>query len=223
MRELVINLHGIGVPHDAVGADEKRYWWSSEALARLLDRVAAVPAAANPRISLTFDDGNASDAVLVLPQLHKRGLAASFFVCAGRIGNPHYLDRSMIRDLLDAGMTVGSHGMDHVDWCSLSAAGLDVEIGDARRKLEDVAQREVTTVGIPFGSYNRRVLGRLKRERLECIYTSDRGMARTTARIKPRETLLAEMQDRDILRDLAEHPPWVRVRRSLSRLYKRIS
>ena len=111
MRELIINLHGIGEPHAAVDANEKPYWWSVEAFYLLLDQLSEIPANTDPKVSLTFDDGNASDALLVLPQLHKRGLFASFFVCAGRVGKKHYLDRSMIRDLRGAGMGVGSHGM----------------------------------------------------------------------------------------------------------------
>jgi len=184
----------------------------------MLDR----PLNADPKISITFDDGNASDALLALPELAKRKMIASFFVCAGRIGKRHYLDKAMIKDLLDAGMSIGSHGMDHRDWRSLDSRNLDVEIGIARRKLEDVTQRPVTTVSIPFGSYDRRVLSHVKQEPWECIYTSDRGLARFGSKIKPRETLSMDMQDRDVLLWLAMPPVVsVRIRRALSGLYKR--
>jgi peptidoglycan/xylan/chitin deacetylase (PgdA/CDA1 family) len=223
MRELVINLHGIGTPHEFVDAGERPYWWRLEPLRRLLDRIVETVAIGGARIALTFDDGNDSDTRLVLPELHKRGLTAGFFVCTGRIGKPHYLDRAMIAELLDAGMTIGSHGMRHVDWRLTSPAELQAEIGDARRMLEDLAQRPVTTVAIPFGSYDRRVLGRLKREPLTSIYTSDRGTAETGARIKPRETLDADMQGRDVLSELAKlAPPWTLAQRSLARLYKQL-
>jgi peptidoglycan/xylan/chitin deacetylase (PgdA/CDA1 family) len=223
MRELIINFHGIGAPHSTVPADERRYWWSLEALTGLLDGVAARPADADPQISLTFDDGNESDASLVMPELLSRGLTARFFVCAGRIGRRNYLDQFMIRDLISSGMVIGSHGMNHVDWCALSDAALHTEIGDARRKLEDLTQQHIKGVAIPFGSYNRRVLNRLKSERLECIFTSDRGIAQRGWRIKPRETMLADMQGLGLLQVLLRTPPaWTRARRGLSRLYKRI-
>ena len=77
---------------------------------------------------ITFDDGNQSDAKIALPALVKRGLRASFFICAGRIGRPGYLDRVAIRDLLDAGMEVGSHGMRHLDWRKIDDTTLNVEI-----------------------------------------------------------------------------------------------
>src|SRR5262249_21408654 len=161
MRELILLFHGLGEPHHRVVPEELPYWLSTASFTSLLDKVLEYSTNAGLRISITFDDGNASDAYLAFPELVKRGLFASFFVCAGRIRKKHYLDNSMMKDLLAGGMSIGSHGMDHRDWRLLDSLALDVEIGDARRKLEDVIQRPVTTVAIPFGSYDRRVLKRL--------------------------------------------------------------
>ena len=223
MNELILLCHGIGQPNNGVGSEELAYWLSPAAFCDLLDQVAECPTSAEFRISLTFDDGNASDACVALPELSKRGLSASFFVCAGRIGKRHYLDKSMIKDLLEAGMSIGSHGMDHRDWRTLDSIALDVEMGDARRKLEDISQRAVTTVAIPFGSYDRRVLNRLKRDPWACIYTSDRGTARSWAKIKPRETLDVSMADKSLIRKLSAGPSLrIRLRRGCARLYKRL-
>jgi peptidoglycan/xylan/chitin deacetylase (PgdA/CDA1 family) len=223
VRELILNFHGLGEPHAEVDANEMRYWWRASSFSRLLDQLLEFPTNNDPRIVITFDDGNASDALLALPELSKRGLDAGFFLCAGRVGKKHYLDQAMIKDLLAAGMSIGSHGMEHRDWRTLDSLALDVEIRVARLKLEDLAQRPVTAVAIPFGSYDRRVLQRLKRESWECIYTSDRGIAHSTSQIKPRETLDADMQDGNILGKLLEAPSLRgRIRRLLSRLYKRL-
>ena len=148
-------------PHNLVDPLEARYWWSVDAFARLLDRILDYPFDASPKISITFDDGNASDYLFALPELAKRRLKASFFVCAGRIGTKNYLDGSMIRDLLGAGMNIGSHGMHHLDWRTLNLDRLDVEIVEARRKIEDVSQTAVEIVAIPFGSYDGRILKKL--------------------------------------------------------------
>ena len=223
MRELVLSLHGVGDPHRWVDSEELPYWISVRSFTRLLDEVVELPKTSELRIIFTFDDGNASDALVALPELSKRGLQASFFVCAGRIGKEHYLDDSMIKDLLDGGMSIGTHGMHHRNWRILDAITLEEEIADARRKLEDVVQRPVTTVAIPFGSYDRRVLNRLMRDSWDCVYTSDRGKARSSAKIKPRETVDVTMPDENILRTLSAPPPWgMRIRRELTCLYKRL-
>jgi peptidoglycan/xylan/chitin deacetylase (PgdA/CDA1 family) len=221
MKELILLFHGLGEPHHLVDQKELPYWLSLASFTRLLDQVSECSTNANLRMTITFDDGNDTDAYLAFPELSKRGLCASFFVCAGRIGKKHYLDNSMIKDLLDGGMSIGSHGMDHRDWRMLGPSALEMEITDARHKLEELVQRSVTTIAIPFGSYDRRILNRLKRDRWECIYTSDRGIARSSARIKPRETLDVTMQDANLIRKLSANPALhIRMRRRLSRLYK---
>ena len=221
MRELVLTLHGLGEPHAGVDEEERQYWWSGSAFAHLLDSIGDRPDRVNPKISITFDDGNASDALLALPELAKRNLKASFFICAGRVGTKHYLDKSMIADLVEAGMHIGSHGMYHRDWCTLSASELGEEIGGARRKLQDVSGTSIEIVAIPFGSYNRRVLKRLKQEPWACIYTSDRGTTFSAAKIKSRETLHASMQAVDVLPGLVRESSMnTRVKRAIARFYK---
>src|SRR5262249_24536225 len=135
-QELILSLHGIGTPHVGVSADESFFWITRQKFATLLDSIAAMPEAAVP-IVITFDDGNASDAAIALPELAKRGLNAIFFVCAGRIGVPYYLDQPALADLLAAGMEIGSHGKDHRDWRYLDDAALCAELGDAQRRIED--------------------------------------------------------------------------------------
>jgi peptidoglycan/xylan/chitin deacetylase (PgdA/CDA1 family) len=221
VRELILNFHGLGEPHALVSEQERLYWWSASSFARLLQLISERSIAANPQISITFDDGNESDALVALPQLTKYQLKATFFVCAGRIGKAHYLDKAMIKDLIDSGMCIGSHGMHHRDWCVLGPKELDEEIVDARKRIEDVSRTTLKTVAIPFGSYNRRVLLRLKQESWDCIYTSDRGVAYPTAKIKPRETVYASMQNRLLLSEFTQSPSFdIRIRRGLTKIYK---
>jgi peptidoglycan/xylan/chitin deacetylase (PgdA/CDA1 family) len=199
-RELILNFHGIGAPHQAVGSDERRVWMSRERFVALLDHVSALRATQAVPIAITFDDGNASDATIALPELCKRNLKAAFFVCAGRLGAPEYLSRATVRELLDAGMEVGSHGMHHRDWRNLDDVTLDEEVGTARQRLEEACGRPVSTVAIPFGAYNRRVLARVRAEGFACAYTSDRGHARRKAWLKPRNTLRVDSIEDDISR-----------------------
>ena len=74
--------------HDGVSAEELFFWITRQAFTTLLDNIVAAQAKVDVPITITFDDGNASDAVIALPELVRRGLKAAFFVCAGRIGVP---------------------------------------------------------------------------------------------------------------------------------------
>lgn len=185
-RELVLNFHGIGTPGN-VSQGEAAVWMSVERFNDLLDYISAPPA--GPPISITFDDGNVSDVAIALPELRRRRLKATFFLCAGRLDEPGYVSRADVGALLDAGMEIGSHGMHHRDWRTLGENALDEEIDAARRCLEEVCRKPITDVAIPFGSYDRRVLARLRSAGFARVFTSDRGLSRPAAWLKPRTTL----------------------------------
>ena len=217
-RELILNFHGIGVPHRGVDPEERKVWMSRENFTTWLDHINTSRKVQPTPISITFDDGNASDVKIALPELCKRSLTATFFLCAGRLQSEEYLDRAAVRELLDAGMEVGSHGMHHRDWRTLDARALEEEIGTARRMLEDTCGRGIAAVATPFGSYNRRVLKQLRAEGFARVYTSDRGLARQHAWLKPRNTLGASSTQDDLARLLVGMPE--AVLRAAYRVYK---
>ena len=136
--QLILEFHGIGSPHGGVtDKNEPMYWLSRETFVSLLQAIVVTREGDLP-VAITFDDGNESDALIALPELAKRNLKAIFFVVGGRIGMPHYRDRAALRDLVSAGMEIGSNGMHHCDWRKLNSMTLHVEVHDARRRIEDL-------------------------------------------------------------------------------------
>lgn len=219
-RELVLNFHGIGTPHPGVSPEESAVWMSRESFVAVLDRISAVRTSARIPIGITFDDGNSSDAAIALPELSKRRLVATFFICAGRLGVSEYLDSQAVRDLLSAGMKIGSHGMHHRNWRNLDETTLAEEVSTARRHLEDVCGKPVNEAAVPFGSYDRRVLTRLRAEEYACVYTSDRGLARSGAWLKPRNTLGGNASLEDVAHLLANSQSPSSILRDAYRFYK---
>jgi peptidoglycan/xylan/chitin deacetylase (PgdA/CDA1 family) len=221
-ERLVINFHGIGEPPPWADADERRSWCSERSFLAVLDRIPQVSAQWRLPIELSFDDGNASDLLVAAPALLRRGLRASFFVCAGRIGRTGYLDAAQLRELAAAGMAVGSHGWDHVDWRRLATpAALQHEVQDSRDAIaQALGGTPVDAVAIPFGSYDRRV-ARAAAQAYAVVYTSDGGRAGRSGTLVPRESY-TENWDADSLRRLAAPPPLLTVlRRRLARAVKR--
>lgn len=219
-RELIFNIHGIGTPHDGVMSEEAFFWIKRDLFTALLDAIAVTRARSRLPVIVTFDDGNVSDWQVALPELVKRKMQAIFFVCAARIGEPNYLNRSALLELLAAGMEIGTHGMNHRNWRGLSEAELDSEVTEARHMLEH-AGATVTKAAIPFGSYDRRVLRRLRREGFQCVYSSDRGLAKAHAWLKPRETVDSTWNQEKIEEVLLAKPSMLsRLRRNLAVRYK---
>ena len=76
-----ICFHGIGTPKRELEPGEGRYWISVDAFLAMLDVLAR-----RPGVRISFDDGNRSDFDVALDALRARGLSATFFVVAGRLG-----------------------------------------------------------------------------------------------------------------------------------------
>jgi peptidoglycan/xylan/chitin deacetylase (PgdA/CDA1 family) len=193
----MINLcfHGIGTPPDGVLAEEASYWVGVGTFRRVLDLVAE-----RPDVRISFDDGNASDVTVALPDLLERGRVAEFFVIAGRLGSSGSLSADDVRRLRQAGMGVGSHGMHHRVWRGLSPAEQHDELVVARRRLEEVLDEPVRTAACPLGRYDRATLAALRRLRYTRVYTSDRALARPGTWRQARFSLRAHDTADDVAR-----------------------
>lgn len=202
--EPLVNLcfHGIGRPARELEPGEAAYWVGTGVFHDVLDAVAG-----DPRVRLSFDDGNASDAEVALPALVERGLPATFFVLAGRLDRPGSLSREQLLALHEHGMTVGSHGMDHVPWRHLDRATADRELCRARTELEDLVGSPVRDVALPLGRYDRRLLGLLRGLGYRSVHTSDRRWARSGAWLQPRFSVRAQDTVPGLRDDVLRRPP----------------
>ncbi|MDX6337464.1 MAG: hypothetical protein QOG05_4804 [Streptosporangiaceae bacterium] len=176
-----ICFHGIGPPPAGLEPEAHDYFVSADLFLGVLDEAARQPA-----VRLSFDDGYASDVEVALPAVADRGLTATFFPLAGMLGRPGYLDAGGVRALSAAGMGVGTHGMSHRSWRGLDAGSEHEELAVARSLIGAAAGAPVSAAACPFGSYDRRVLGALRRHGYTQVFTSDRRRARAGAWLQPR-------------------------------------
>ncbi len=186
-RQLIITFHGLGEPPHQISDSERRVWVPLEWFEAIID--APLP----PGVGLAFDDGNASDVQLALPALIERGMVARFFPLTGRIGAPGYLDAGDLITLRDAGMKIGSQGVNHRAWRTFGDEELLDELKSSRQMLADVLGRNVTEAACPFGSYDRRVLRALRSAGYERAFNSDGGASRAGAWPSPRTTITREL------------------------------
>lgn len=176
-----LTFHGVGPAPRALEPGEAKVWLTTEQFCAILDAVAH-----RPDVRLSFDDSNRSDVDVALPELVARGLTATFFVLAGRLDDPGHLGRDDLATLRDAGMAVGSHGLDHRNWRTLGDDELAAEVAGSQRVLADACPgAPIAATSIPFGAYDRRVL-RAVRAAYEKAYTSDGGAARASGWLVPR-------------------------------------
>jgi len=185
---VILNVHGVGPVNRTLEPGEDRLWVSTEQFEQVLETVAG-----RSDVLLTFDDGNASDVDIALPLLMKAKVKAEFFVCAGLLGSPGRVDEDGVRELLAAGMQVGSHGWAHRDWRTVTESESEQEFVEAHRVLAKLTGAPVTTVAIPYGSYDRHVLRHLRPAGLRRVYTSDGGPARPHQWLQARNSLTRDL------------------------------
>ena len=222
MADPVIGLifHGLGTPRRELEPGEASYWISVERFEAILEQVMAQKD--HSRVRLSFDDGNASDHDIALPRLLERGVHADFFVLSGRIGQAGSLSAGQIRALAKAGMGVGSHGIAHRDWRQISADELTAELAGSRGTIEGVLGHAITTAGIPFGSYDARVLTALRRAGYTAAYSSDRGPMDPQSFLRPRTSVQDGMTDATIADILSGRmPAGRRLRRAVGMFRRR--
>lgn len=103
------------------------------------------------RVLLTFDDGHASNHRRAFPALVEHGMRADFFVNPANVGKPGYADWSDLREMSAAGMSIQSHGYDHVYLTGLDARTLRDRLYAARIAIEDQVGTSVTLLAPPGG------------------------------------------------------------------------
>ncbi|MBV9079547.1 MAG: polysaccharide deacetylase family protein [Elusimicrobia bacterium] len=95
-----------------------------------------------------------------------------------------YLSTPDLRDLLDAGMAIGSHTLTHADLGGASPADVEREVATSKRELESLIGRPVDGFAYPFGKprhYNAGVIETLKRAGYRFAVTTSFGFVRAGA------------------------------------------
>ena len=121
-------------------------------------------------IALTFDDGWACFYDNAWPLLQKYNFAATIFVVTDYIGHTSnwdykkkmHLDWQQLRELVDHGIEIGSHGATHCDLRGLSNDKLEYEIAGSKKLLEDKLGCAIKYFSYPFGRYDSRVMGAVR-------------------------------------------------------------
>src|ERR1700730_5712458 len=96
------------------------------------------PNRTTPTVGITFDDGSETDLISAAPLLNEVGFNATFYIIVGWLGRPGYLSLAQLRELADSGFEIGCHSMNHRYLTNLSESELNVEITEAKARLEQI-------------------------------------------------------------------------------------
>ena len=113
---------------------------------------------AEPGVCITFDDGCETDLIAAAPVLREFGFNATFYLTAGFLGTPGYLNADQVRELDAQGFQVGCHSMTHPYLSDLTEPELKREIADAKLQIEKILGHPIEHFSCPGGRYDQRTL-----------------------------------------------------------------
>jgi peptidoglycan/xylan/chitin deacetylase (PgdA/CDA1 family) len=111
-----------------------------------------------PSICVTFDDGCETDLIAAAPVLREFDFNATFYLTAGFLGTPGYLNAGQVRDLDAQGFQIGCHSMTHPYLCDLPERELKREVADAKLQIEAIVGHTIEHFSCPGGRYDERTL-----------------------------------------------------------------
>src|SRR5579862_7582987 len=96
-------------------------------------------------LSLTFDDSRAVHLDVVVPELNKRHLTATFFLIVSKTTRMDDWRRIQAQ-----GHEIGNHSVTHEHTADLNKAGEELQVEDAKKFLDSNFKADVITFAYPY-------------------------------------------------------------------------
>jgi len=168
----ILAYHSVGLSVDGeVGAG--LYCVSVEKFKEQMKFVQSSRFKVQREILITFDDGLIDNYINAYPILKELGLKAYFFILVGKVGTDGYMNWGQIRELKEAEMIIGSHGMTHRILEGLSDEDIDYELRESKEILEEKLKAKVEYLSIPRGFANKNVNEKAKKAGYKSVFTSN--------------------------------------------------
>lgn len=171
-----------------------------------LDRAYVSQGLPGQHFLLTFDDGHVSDYESAFPLLLQMDCIAAFFLITDKIDTNGFLSWTQVRELHNAGMTIGSHTRTHPDMRCLTLSQQREELLSSRFYLEDKLGAAVTTFSFPFGRFNMDIVKLAWDAGYHTVCTSKHGLTQLPGSLLPRNSINGSMSLESMLRTLKAAP-----------------
>lgn len=110
-------------------------------------------------VVLTFDDGYVDNYVNAFPTLKEFGFTATIFIITNTVDtNNIYLNSKQIKEMVDNGIDIESHTVDHEDLDKLNYEKQLEELKNSKAYLEKLLNKDIKYIAYPTGKYNKDTL-----------------------------------------------------------------
>ena len=109
-------------------------------------------------LSITFDDGYKEFYDIAWPALKEFGYTAAEFITVAQVGYGAYLSWPQIKEMDRAGITFGSHTVNHPYLKGLAPEDLAWQLEESKRQLDAHLAKPVIWFNYPFGAFDETVI-----------------------------------------------------------------
>lgn len=115
-------------------------------------------------VMLTFDDTDMDQYTVAFPEMKKYGFKGVFFIMTVSLGRlPHYMTREQVKEISDAGNTIGSHTWDHHNVKKYQGNDWVIQLDKPTKQLEAITGKSIKYFAYPFGLWNTAAIPELKK------------------------------------------------------------
>ena len=129
-----------------------RYWgYSTVTIKQLVDHINKGSDLPRRPVVISFDDGYLDVYENAFPIMERYGFTGTVYIVANRLESVGFLQVEQLKELIDNGWDVGSHGMTHTE-LTQNHALVRKEILQSRLDLENALGIKIFSFAYPFGS-----------------------------------------------------------------------
>ncbi len=119
---------------------------------------------------LTFDDTDEEQFTIGAAEMKKHNFKGTFFIMNISIGKPRYMSKEQLKQLSDEGNIIGAHTWDHHMVTKYTPADWDIQLNEAKQKLETITGKPVVYFAYPFGLWNEAAIPELQQRHVKMAF-----------------------------------------------------
>ncbi|HSZ87666.1 MAG TPA: polysaccharide deacetylase family protein [Puia sp.] len=121
-------------------------------------------------IMLTYDDTDLGQFTVAYPEMQKYNFKGLFFIMTVSLNRPNYMSRDQVKQLSDAGNTIGSHTWDHHNVKQYKGNDWKVQLDKPTQQLESITGKPIRYFAYPFGLWNEQAIPELKKRDFKAAF-----------------------------------------------------
>lgn len=125
---------------------------------------------------VTIDDGYQDIYTYVYPIIQKYRITVNLMISTGLLNNPGYLTWDQLREMTGSGLVFAyNHTWSHASLGSATREKIQLEIGTAKKQLEENLGKPVNIFAYPYGSKSNEVLNVLRSNGFIAAFSTNPG------------------------------------------------